>query len=390
LKQENFNLIPPFREKNLRKLRILVAPLDWGLGHATRCIPIIYELLSQDCDVWLAAEGAQEALLKQEFPKLSFLSLKGYRVRYSRSATSMLWNMLNQSRKILRAIKQENSWLKKKAIELDFDAVISDNRYGLYHTTIPCVFITHQLNIKSPLGKWTERLLQKRNYKYINRFTECWVPDAPGENNLAGDLSHPLKKPTVPLHYIGTLTRLKAPGEISSSPSEFVPPRQEAGGLLVILSGPEPQRTILENKILKDIAHYDGNATIVRGLPGTFNLIPSTDTLKFYNHLPAEELNNEMNRAEYIISRSGYSTIMDIIKLQKKSILIPTPGQTEQKYLAKYLQEKKIALGISQNSFSLSSALQSARSFSYTTAGVEKENHLQQTVSQFIRSLSKH
>jgi uncharacterized protein (TIGR00661 family) len=346
---------------------------------------VIYELLRQDCEVWLAGEAAQEALLKQEFPELSFLSLKGYRVRYSRSGAGMVWNVFSQTLKILKAIKDENNWLKKMVQEYRFDAVISDNRYGLYHTTIPCIFITHQLNIKSPLGKWPERLLQKRNYKYINRFRECWVPDEAGENSLAGELSHPVKKPAIPLHYIGPLSRLKILSEISSAI-----PAGGAGGLFVILSGPEPQRSILENKIIKDIAHYSGTATIARGLPGAYNLIPSTNTIKFYNHLPADELNKEMNQAEYIISRSGYSTIMDIMKLQKKSILIPTPGQTEQEYLAKYLQEKKIALSISQNSFSLSSALLAAKTFSYNLSATKTESNLQQAISRFVLSLSNH
>jgi uncharacterized protein (TIGR00661 family) len=390
LKQENFNIVQaskgkslPAGEGGLRKLRILVAPLDWGLGHATRCIPIIYELLSRDCDVWIGANGMQEALLKEEFPGLSFLPLAGYNVKYGRSAAGMLWNMFSQSGKILSAIKQENAWLKKMIDEYDFDGVISDNRYGLYHKDISCIFITHQLTIKTPFGKWAERLLRIRNYKYINRFTGCWVPDEAGENNLAGELSHPKRKPVVPLKYIGPLSRFEM---LNDTAHDAV----HKGHLLFILSGPEPQRTILENKVIRDIAHYPGTATVVRGLPGGLNLVPSTNTIKFYNHLTAEELNKEMNQAEYIISRSGYSTIMDLTKLQKKSILIPTPGQTEQKWLAKYLSEKKIAITISQKDFSLSSALGSARSFSYSIPEIQKENNLKQVVAQFVGSLQKH
>lgn len=383
MKQENFNIIPPLEEKyppagqpGLRKLRILVVPLDWGLGHATRCIPIIYELIRQDCDVWVAAEGAQEILLKQEFPQLSFLLLTGYRVQYSRSASGMLLTIFSQTYKILRAIRRENKWLKKMVTEHGFDAVISDNRYGLYHTAIPGIFITHQLTIKSPLGKWSEKLLQKRNYKYINRFTECWVPDEAGENNWAGELSHPLKKPVIPLRYICPLSRFNKTNE-----------EEKKNHLLIILSGPEPQRTILEDKIINDIAHYSGSATVVRGLPGTLNLIPSTNTIKFYNHLSSEELNQEINRAEYIITRSGYSTIMDIIKLQKKTILIPTPGQTEQEYLGKYLLQKKIALCISQKKISLNEALQGANKFSYRLPSLPANNKLRECIEHFIASL---
>ena len=375
---------PPAGQAGLRKLRILVAPLDWGLGHATRCIPVIQELLRQNCEVWMAAEGAQETLLKQEFPQLSCLSLKGYRIKYGHSANGMALNIFGQTRKILQAIKQENDWLKEMVKKHNFDAVISDNRYGLHHNKIPCVFTTHQLYIKSPLGKWAESLLQKKNYSYINRFTECWVPDDGGENNLAGELSHPQKKPAIPLRYIGPISRFE---NLNDTPhSQTGDDAGDKDHLLVILSGPEPQRNILENKIINDIVHYAGTATIVRGLPEAATIIPSTNSIKFYNHLSAEEVNKEMNKAEYIISRSGYSTVMDVTKLQKKSIFIPTPGQTEQEYLAKYLQDKNIAVSISQNSFSLSSALQSAKTFSYSVYNIKNKNKLQQIISQFVQS----
>lgn len=373
----------PLPAKNIGKARILVAPLDWGLGHATRCVPIIRELLAQGCDVWLAGEGSQEQLLKTEFPQLPFLQLDGYNVRYSRSAAGLLLSIFRQAHKIIRAIKKENAWLKKMIAKYDLDAVISDNRYGLYHKKIPCIFITHQLNIKSPLGKWTEKILRKRNYKYINRFTACWVPDNSNENNLAGELSHPEKKPTVPVQYIGLLSRFNS----------YPAPAGGDGGkkdhLLIILSGPEPQRSILENVIVKDISHYSGTATIVRGLPGSLSVIPSTNMLQFYNHLSAKELNEEMLKAEYIISRSGYSTVMDVTALQKKSILIPTPGQTEQEYLGKYLFEKKIAFSVSQKGFSLTDALSKAKQFDYHLPQINHIGLLEQAIHNFIASLRK-
>jgi uncharacterized protein (TIGR00661 family) len=369
---------PPDKPLGLRKIRILVAPLDWGLGHATRCIPVIRELLDQGIEVWLAGEDIQEKLLKIEFPTLPFLSLQGYRVRYARSGIGLLKNIFFQIPKILSAIKKENDWLKKMADEHGFDAVIADNRYGLYHSIIPSVFITHQLIIKSLLGRWTERILQKRNYRFINRFSECWVPDVSGGNNLAGELSHPGKTPAIPLHYIGKLSRF----EIKNI-------KEEKNHLLVILSGPEPQKNILENKIINEIAKYAGTATIVRGLPGEEFLIPSTNMIKFYNHLSAEEFNKEMMKAEYIISRSGYSTIMDLVKLQKKSILIPTPGQTEQEYLANYLSQKQIAYCVSQKEFSLASALQKAKQFSYCLPSYNNKQTLEKVISNFISSIKK-
>ncbi len=363
-------------EKRPRKLRILVAPLDWGLGHATRCIPIIRELIEQGAEVWLAGEGLQETLLKTEFPKLPFLHLPGYRVKYASTRLGLLKNMFFQSPKIIKAIKLENKWLKQQIEEHRFDAVISDNRYGLHHPTVPCIFITHQLNIKSPLGKWSEQVLQKKNYHYINRFTACWIPDTCSEKSLAGDLSHPAKKPGIPIHYIGSLSRFTGTGEVVHK-----------NKLLFILSGPEPQRTLLENNIVAAVIHYNHQAVIVRGLPGTVTLIPSTNRIIFYNHLSAEELNKEMERAEYVISRSGYSTVMDIVALQKKSILIPTPGQTEQEYLGKYLMEKKMVYSVKQDSFNLDEALASAKEFSYLPFPSCSNDDMKKNIRHFLSQL---
>jgi len=332
--------------------KLLVAPLDWGLGHATRCVPVIRDLLNNNCEVWLAGEGKQEKLLREEFPLLVFLPLKGYRIKYAKNG--LTGKILLQIPSLLRSIREENKWLKEQVNKFGFEAVISDNRYGLHHEKIFSVFITHQLFIKSSLGKWSEKILQKWNYKFINRFHECWVPDEEGENNLSGELSHPVKMPLIPTKYIGPLSRFERKN-IDAIKNH----------LLIILSGPEPQRTILENKVIDQIVNYPATATIIRGLPGERNIIPSTNTIHFYNHLSSEELNREAMKAEFFISRSGYSTIMDIAALQKKSILIPTPGQTEQEYLADRLMKKQFAYCVYQNNFSLLKNVEEARNFEY-------------------------
>lgn len=364
-------------EKKRRKPRILVAPLDWGLGHATRCIPVIYELLKY-AEVWLAGEGPQKALLVAEFPDLPFLSLPGYRVKYGRSSRTLLLRLLLQSPRLLRAIKTEHRWLKMAVEEYGFDAVISDNRFGLYHPEITSVFITHQLRLKGPGGQPVANLLQKQNYRFINRFTCCWVPDQPGKDNLAGDLSHPLKMPAIPVHYTGILSRLQ--------------PKQEAvkkQHLFISLSGPEPQRTIFENRIIHDISHYNGTATIVRGLPAQSSLIPSTNDIVFFNHLSTEEYTKEAARAELVISRSGYSTVMDLAVLGKKSILVATPGQPEQEYLSGYLSQQKLACCIPQQKFSLKEALQAAHQFDYKIKPCTAAESLPAAVESLIKKLEE-
>jgi len=339
--------------------KLLVVPLDWGLGHATRCVPVIRDLVNNNCEVWLAGEGAQEKLLREEFPSLSFLPLKGYRVKYAKSG--LTGKLLLQIPSILRSIKEENQWLKEQVSKHQFEAVISDNRYGLYHKKIFSVFITHQLCIKSSFGKWSEGFLQKWNYDLIDHFNECWIPDEEGKNNLAGELSHPATLPGIPVKYIGALSRFVRQDSFGEKRNI----QEIKDHLLIILSGPEPQRTILENKIIDQIVNYPGTATIARGLPTEKNIIPSTNTIQFYNHLSSQELNNEATKAEFIVSRSGYSTVMDIAALQKKSILVPTPGQTEQEYLADYLMKRQFSFCVKQKDLSLLKNIAAARNFEY-------------------------
>ena len=364
-------------EKLRRRFRILVAPLDWGLGHATRCVPMIRECLANDCDVWLAGCGSQEALLRSEFPDLPFLPLPGYNIEYSKTQVGFLWKLISQGPRIFSSIKAEHRWLKRMVKAHGIDAVISDNRFGLYHSSVPTIFVTHQLKIISPLGKWNEGLLQKWNYTYINRFKECWVPDFAGEDNLAGELSHPPILPRVPVKYIAPVSRFEKKKLVEIE-----------GHLLFILSGPEPQRTILENKIINEVSHYPATACVARGLPSAQSVIPSTAMIKFYNHLSTTDLNEEIEKADWVISRSGYSTIMDLAKLQKKSILIPTPGQTEQEYLAKFLFKKKAAYTIPQNEFSLNFLLVEAKKLNYRFSSLGNSNALAATVRKFLDSIT--
>lgn len=329
--------------KKIVQKRVLIAPLDWGLGHATRCIPIVTALVAQGFEVFIAAEEAAAVLLQKEFPKVKMIPLKGYRVLYSKNKKNFFWKMLLQVPKIFSEIKFENAWLKKTIEENKIDIVISDNRFGLYNKNVLCIFITHQLQIKT--GRhFTENIAQKINYKYINKFDECWVIDEEGDKNFAGELSHPKKMPNTIVKYIGALSRFKN-YEV-----------EKKYDLLVLLSGPEPQRSIFENILLAQIKDLKLHITIVRGLPAEKKML-EIENVKTYNHLTAEILNELILASKIIIARSGYTTVMDIAALQQKAIFVPTPGQTEQEYLANYLSEKKYCVAEKQDGFNLQNAL---------------------------------
>ena len=335
---------------NIRK--ILIAPLDWGLGHATRCIPIIRALIANGYEVVAAAEGPQSHLLQTEFPSLQILPLQGYRIRYSKSKWGFPFRLLMQLPRLRNTIKKENQWLNKAINEHHIDLVISDNRYGLYSKKIPCIFITHQLTIKAPF-EWLEKMIQRINYSYINQYNSCWVPDVAGEPNAAGSLSHPVLLPGTEVHYIGLLSRFQ------------IQPAAKKYDYTILLSGPEPQRTLLENKLLAELPGVKGNILLVRGKPGSDETIRSADHIEIKNHLPGSALQEVLLQSEYIISRSGYSTVMELLSLQKRSILIPTPGQTEQEYIAKKLHDEHICMSVEQNELNCAEDFARAKTFIY-------------------------
>lgn len=334
-----------------RPLRILIAPLDWGLGHTTRCIPIIKLLLQSGASVVLAAEGGGKELLQQEFPQLQILPLTGYRVLYGRSKKTFAFRLFFQLPKIISAIRGESKWLQKTARTEKIDAVISDNRLGLSTAAVPCIYITHQLHIKTGIS-FLNKFVQKIHYRFINNFNACWVPDVAGDFNLAGVLSHPVTLPKVPVRYCGILSRF------SSSCANPI-----TTDLLVLLSGPEPQRSLFEALLMPQLSKFKGSVALVRGLPDNNSIIVLPGGKQVFNHLPAAELERYVHGAGMIIARSGYSTVMDITVAGSKAILVPTPGQTEQEYLAGYLKQQGRFYTEEQQDFSLQESIEKAMVF---------------------------
>ncbi len=359
---------------NFNITTVLIAPLDWGLGHATRCIPIIKALLTNDYKVIIATNGKPEKILQQEFPQLAFVKLKGYAISYSKNKFWLPFKIAAQIPKILGVIKYEHHWLQTIIEQHKVDVVISDNRYGLYSKKIPSVFITHQLTIQTPFN-WLTGILQRINYNYINKFSTCWVPDFAGENNLAGVLSHPQKTPAIPVHYLGILARFKKNIQAAHHYK-----------FCFLLSGPEPQRTILEQLILKDIDQLKVSCILLRGLPDSTNVVPAKANLTVYNHLSGNDLNEVLLSSEYIICRSGYTSVMELLALEKKAVLIATPGQTEQIFLASHLMQQKVCFAVEQNQFNLLNVAEKAQQFNYALPTLTSKN-LEQLIPQLVESI---
>jgi uncharacterized protein (TIGR00661 family) len=317
--------------------RILIAPLNWGLGHATRCIPIINELINNNFEPVIGSNGSALSLLKKEFPMLQAVELPSYHINYSKKGRYFKLKMMSNIPSIALAIRNENNFIKEFVKTHNIDGIISDNRLGLYCKQVPCVILTHQLNVLSGNTTW---LSTKLHQKFIKRFDQCWVPDFKGDQNLSGILGHS-KNISITTKYIGPLSRFN---KITTNIKH---------DLMVLLSGPEPQRTLLENKLLTDLKNYSGNVVFIKGKIESEQKIKKEGKMTVYNYMTSSELEQTLNESLLILSRSGYTTLMDLFKLNKKCFFIPTPGQYEQLYLAEKLKTESIAPFCQQDDFSL-------------------------------------
>lgn len=304
---------------------ILIAPIDWGLGHTTRCVPLIQQL-KKDNVVILGITQSTKFIFEQEFPELQKIELPTYGISYSKLLPAWLTLGL-QFLKITRTIKTEHAELEKIISKYGIDVVISDNRFGCYNKHIISIYITHQLSIKagalSFLANWW-------HHHYIKKYNEVWVPDfEEPQTCLAGDLSRTTK--LMHVKYINPLSRL----------SKVNPTNNQAIDYLCLLSGPEPQRSMLEEHLINNALKSAKTITIVRGTTKLTTTSKLPDQITLINTPTANELSILITQAQVVICRSGYSSLMDMYHLRKQNlVLVPTPGQPEQEYLANYWKEK--------------------------------------------------
>lgn len=323
--------------------RILIAPLNWGLGHAARCIPLIKALENMGAEVLLASDGVALDLLKAECPHLPAFELPSYRIRYQ--SPNMVRNIAWQLPRIAYAIRAERWETERLVSENSIQGVISDNRYGCFSRQANSVILTHQLHLRIPnrFLEWSANQVLRRALK---KFDEVWVPDTADEPNLSGELSHgePVIHPKI--QFIGPLSRLQA-GE---SALEY--------DVAVVLSGPEPQRTYLEQRLLEQAMPLPQKFIFIQGRTRAKEHHYASENVEVVSYFTSSELNEVLLASGIIVCRSGYSSVMDLAALGKKALLIPTPGQTEQEYLADFFARQNIFLVQKQDDIDLETGLE--------------------------------
>jgi len=323
---------------------ILFCPLNWGLGHASRSVPLLRVLQQLDYNILMAADQAPLAFLKSQFPELEWIRFKGFEPGYAKG-NQQFFKLLIQLPLAFWYYFRDKKFIARLVKSREIDLILSDNRFGAWHKNVPSVIITHQLNLKLPPGiRLLNSTANMLNHKLIKNFDQCWIPDHPPVKNLSGELSL-IPENFIPACHLGILSRFNL-SETNNMPKDI--------DLLIILSGPEPQRSLLEHKLIKLLADTDRSCVILRGLPQNQNNEQVINKIKLLNHAADEEFLQLISRSKKLVCRGGYSTIMDLLSLKVNALLIPTPGQSEQEYLAEYLAKKNWFQVVSQDQISLS------------------------------------
>lgn len=338
--------------------RVMICPLDWGLGHATRCIPLISLLLEMGCEVIVAAGSEQRLVIHQSFgDRIRSIRFPGYRPLYLKKGFGL--SVLLQAPILLGNIVFEHFFLRKLVREFSPALIISDNRYGVWHPDLPAVFISHQLHpIAPPALKWISPMAMRLMNVLLKRFSECWVPDVETGHSLSGMLSQSVQK-KLKVFRIGILSRfsISLPNEETQGLEAFFEENKVYAGqfVLIMLSGPEPARSRFEQKLLDDAFLKNEKCVLLRGKPSLKTEVDNwPEQWVVFKHLDTNRMQWLIRNARSIVCRSGYSSLMDLVALRRKALLIPTLGQTEQEYLARRMQHIFGFRWLAQEDFSYS------------------------------------
>jgi len=337
--------------------RILVCPMDWGLGHATRVVPIIRLLQQAGAKPVMGADNKPLAFLRQQFPDADWIRIPGFEPEYPKQGYLPV-KMASAIPKMLKEADKAHKLLEIIIKEHNIDAVISDNRYELWSENIPTVFMTHQLNILLPGILSSGRpVIRKMINRFIVKHDELWIPDFKDELNLSGKLSHIKRMPLKNSFFVGPLSRFEG------AETTLQGAVKKELDVLCLLSGPEPQRTIFEKILISQLKESKLKSVLLSGNPDEKGK-RLLGNLEIRPHAGNEEMLMLMQSARIVICRSGYSSLMDLVSLGKKAVFVPTPGQPEQEYLAKKLKDQSIFYSCSQQEFSLQKALQESEKYS--------------------------
>ena len=356
-------------------MKIIYAVCSWGLGHATRSLPVIRKLIEEGHEITIISHDRSLELLKSELgTQTKYIDIEDYPMLISENRRQFMaksviyWPLFIQ--KMEKGLQKVTKIIQKDK----YDKIISDARYDIYSRKIPSFFISHQIRIMNPLRiNIFEKGSETFNTFFFKRFCGVIVPDFKDENNLSGELSHNLKKiDEEKIHYVGVLSDFKKQQ------------KKKDIDYLISISGPEPQRTRFEEKILPQIKDLPGKKIITLGKTEKIDKLKNIQDTEAYTFLPKNKREELLNRSKMVISRSGYSTILDLAVIGTKALMTPTPGQIEQEYLAEYHNKKNNFYSVDQDKINLIEDIEKAKK----TTGIKRECNVKKSVENIIQIIN--
>ena len=356
-------------------MKVLYGICSWGLGHATRSLPVIRRLIKEGADITIISHGNSLEFLRKELrgEEIRFFDIKDYPIPVSETKGAFIAKSIMYWPKFMRRMNRGIKFVAKLSEREKFDVIISDGRYDIYSRRIPSFLITHQVRILNPFKlRIFEFGSEIFNLFFLKRFVKFLIPDYENSDNLSGKLSHDLRLiKRNQLSYIGVLSDFRKRD------------LRKDIDLLVSLSGPEPQRGILERILMSQIKNLDGRIVFTLGRPDK-DIFRREKNIEIYSIVSKEKREELMNRAKMIVARSGYSTIMDLAIVKTKALLIPTPGQVEQEYLAKYHLRKRSFYCVEQSEIDLPRDLEIAKDFT----GIKRECDVEKSVEKIMEEIT--
>ena len=350
-------------------MNIIYGVCSWGLGHATRSLPVVRKLVEENNNLTIISSDRSLDLLKKELgDDIDYYDIPDYPMLISENSRQFMAKSFVYWPMFIKRMESGLQKLKKILENKKCDKIISDGRYDIYSRKIPSFFISHQIRIMNPLRiKIFERGSEIFNLFFFKRFAGVIVPDYK-EDDLSGDLSHNLHRiDENKLHYVGVLSDFKK--KKTKKDIDY----------LISLSGPEPQRTLLENKLFSQIDNLTGKIVVTLGTTEK-NQKLNKNNIQIYSFLKKEGRIDFLNKTKLVVSRSGYSTIMDLAVIGTKALLIPTPGQIEQEYLGQYHNKKGTFYSVNQDKINLKSDVEIAKK----TTGITRKCDVKKTVENIM------
>ncbi len=343
-------------------MKILVAPLDWGLGHATRCVPIVKEFLRQGAEVELAVVKANAGFFREVFPELRQRVAPGYNVVYPKYGFNMALWLLKNSAHLNAVMRYEKRYAEEMVERHGYDVLFSDNRFAFFSKKAYSVYMTHQRRIAFPPAVAALEGVGVRWHRArMRNFDEVWVPDVEAAPGYAGALSHlpALRGENAPkVKFVGPLSRFdEVAGSLNAGSLNAGSLKAGKYRVVAVISGVEPARTQFENRLRDILRDVPGNHLMILGKPQAPRRHWTEGNIEFVTHLPTGDFASAVGNADWVISRGGYSTVMDMAYLGAKCVFVPTPGQYEQVVLARDLATAGYAVSIPANRLSVESLL---------------------------------